>query len=246
VKKLPNKLPNINIFKRFSVRFDQTIRVRDPEISPRDLELPAAESQSPDLITTLENWINEAPEKEIKARVSARREILNAYMKQKAVLDLGDLELTTLPRGVLNYLTELSVIKLECNKLTMLPADLFSGLTELKAINLSNNKLTMLPADLFNGLPKLKAINLSNNQLTMLPDKIFKGLISVKRLSLHNNQLTKVPQGIYDDLIDLLYLNLSGNQFSKQTENQIRELFKNSGVEVSIRKDLIVSYTTSA
>ncbi|MFN7094492.1 MAG: hypothetical protein ACK4M7_03925, partial [Burkholderiales bacterium] len=81
------KLPNINniIFKRFSVRLDQTIRARDPgissrdlEISPRDLELLAAESQSPDLITTLENWISEAPEKEIKARVSAKKEILNA------------------------------------------------------------------------------------------------------------------------------------------------------------------------
>ena len=126
-------------------------------------------------------------------------------------LVINDNQLTTLPTGIFNGLTDLESLTLENNLLTTLPADIFSGLTKLEFLNLSGNKLETLPAGIFNGLINLGRLDLTKNQLKTLPASAFNGLTNLKKLYLSYNQLRTFPAGVFNGLTNLEYLGLNRN-----------------------------------
>jgi hypothetical protein len=81
------------------------------------------------LIGQLEVWVDEAPDGEKGARVTAKSRILDAYNRNLEALNLSSLSLTTLPIGVFNYLTNLQAMNLAGNELSMLQDGVFDGLT---------------------------------------------------------------------------------------------------------------------
>ena len=82
-------------------------------------------------------------------------------------------DLSSLPDGVFDDLTNLHTLALYDNDLTALPDGVFDGLTKLRTLAISGNKLTALSGDVFTGLGGLASLVASNNKLTSLPDGVF-------------------------------------------------------------------------
>lgn len=119
--------------------------------------------------------------------------------------------LTSLPHGVFDSLTNLRMLGLSDNKLTSLSQGAFDSLTNLTHLYLEYNKITSLPNGVFSNLINLQQLYLQNNELTSLPDGVFDSLTNLTNLSLSNNELTSLPQGVFDSLTNLKLLTLYDN-----------------------------------
>ena len=119
-------------------------------------------------------------------------------------------QLTRLPDGVFDGLSNLEVLRLHINGLTQLPADIFDGLSSLKILVLHGNALTSLPAGVFDGLSRLEKLLLFNNQLTALPEGVFDGLSRLSYLRLGNQGwgMHLRGDGVFDGLSNLRFLGL--------------------------------------
>ncbi|ELM2896638.1 leucine-rich repeat domain-containing protein [Salmonella enterica] len=129
--------------------------------------------------TAWQEWERAAPAGESLDRAEMVQEMRACLNNGNAVLNVGELGLTTLPDCLPAHITTLIIPR---NNLARLPA-LPPGLRELIV---SNNPLTSLP-ELPSGLQTLSAYG---NQLTRLPE-LPSGL---KELSISNNQLTSLPE----------------------------------------------------
>ena len=133
-------------------------------------------------------------------------------------LDLGNNQLTTLPLGVFDGLSNLSTLSLNDNRLTALPLGIFDGLSNLSTLSLNHNQLGTgalaagaLPVGVFSGLSNLSTLNLSHNQLTTLPSGTFNGLSSsITSLNLGSNQIQTLAPGLFSEL-GSFFLTLSNN-----------------------------------
>lgn len=109
---------------------------------------------------TLAQWVRAAPAIEVVQRKEAARRISVAYRKHNAVLDLGKLNLTTLP-SCLRDLSSLQILNIRLNRLSSLP-DLPPFLQRLMT---QKNRLLTLPI-----LPAtLRELHAGHNALTSLP-----------------------------------------------------------------------------
>ena len=109
---------------------------------------------------TLAQWVQGAPAIEVVQRTEAARRISVAYRKHNAALDLGKLNLTTLP-SCLRDLSSLQILNVRLNRLTSLP-DLPPFLQRLMT---QKNRLLALPI-----LPAtLRELHAGHNALTSLP-----------------------------------------------------------------------------
>ncbi len=173
-------------------------------------------SQKPISLSQMEHalniWENNITQYNIifrEDKCTAKERILECFQKRDTLLDLGSLNLKSLPEEIGN-LTWLSHLSLYDNQLTALP-DSFGNLTGLSELLLSNNRLSALP-DSFGNLTRLSHLSLYDNQLSALPD-FFGNLTKLSELALSNNQLSALPDS-FGNLTKLIGLNLSNNQLS--------------------------------
>ncbi|ELM1617142.1 hypothetical protein Q3P50_000297 [Salmonella enterica] len=147
-------------------------------------------------------WINDAPSEEVEKRSKAVVRMRECLQYHCPILDLSDLQLTTLPDHLPEHITFLAVIN---NSLTNLPDTLPGGLQQLNA---SHNQLTKIATALPGGLQRLDVshnklthisvplpesmvdLNISDNALSQLPSPLPYGL---RQLEASNNRLTMVP-----------------------------------------------------
>jgi len=77
-------------------------------------------------------------------------------------------QLSSLPAGLFDQLTNLQYLVLDYNKISSLPAGLFDKLTGLHELGLSHNQLSSLPAGLLDKLARLQEIYVDHNPLKCL------------------------------------------------------------------------------
>ena len=129
-------------------------------------------------------------------------------------LDLYNNNLSSLPQGIFQGLSNLQGLNLNRNNLSSLPQGIFQGLSNLQTLSLADNNLSSLPQGIFQGLSNLQGLFLDENNLSSLPQGIFQGLSNLQRLSLGGNNLTSLPQGIFQGLSNLQRLSLGGNNLT--------------------------------
>ena len=110
------------------------------------------------------------------------------------MLGLSGNNLSSLPQGIFQGLSNLQTLRLEENNLSSLPQGIFQGLSNLQSLQLYNNNLSSLPQGIFQGLSNLEELTLHNNNLSSLPQGIFQGLSNLRRLLLQNNNLSSLPE----------------------------------------------------
>jgi internalin A len=137
------------------------------------------------------------------------KKIREAKEKGSIVLDLSDIELTTLPPEI-GQLTNLTTFDLSENQLTSIPPEI-GQLTNLSMLFFYNNQLTTLPSEI-GKLSNLIDLFLYNNQLTALSPEIGH-LNNLTRLYLNANLLTTLPSDI-GKLSNLIELFLNNNQLT--------------------------------
>ncbi|CAM9825010.1 unnamed protein product [Lampetra planeri] len=96
---------------------------------------------------------------------------------------------------------------LERNQLSALPVGLFDKLTQLTYLSLHINQLKSVPRgalhtnQLFDRLMTLKELYLYKNQLKSLTTGVFDKLTQLMKMSLRNNHLKSIPDSLYINTI---------------------------------------------
>lgn len=132
---------------------------------------------------------------------------------QSKTLDLGGLQLTSLPTAI-GQLKHLRILKLDRNHLKSLPIEI-GNLNQLSELTLWKNNLSEVPFGVCS-LIDLVWIDLSENQITHLPEDIWL-LQKVEYLNLSENRLQEIPEE-FKKLENLQRLNLSHNHLNSGTE----------------------------
>ena len=143
--------------------------------------------------------------------VNAAADVTEAHVASITVLNLHNVDITTLNAGDFDGFTALTELKLHHNDLSALPADIFDGLTALTELRLNDNDLSALPDGIFDELTALRRLHLHDNNLSALPAGIFDGLVDLRRIYLQNNALSTLPASIFSNLTNLTILHLHGN-----------------------------------
>lgn len=142
--------------------------------------------------TELNAWVRTAPADELMSRQAAATQLANAFRCKAPVLNLSNLNLTSLPVGMWK-MRSLEHLYLDGNCLTSLPA-LPLGLITLRV---QSNELTALP-DLSKELVMLSA---QDNNLLHCP-RISEKL---EYLAIHGNAHIDIPTFILDSGLNLLH-----------------------------------------
>lgn len=109
-------------------------------------------------------------------------------MKKLSYLRIADTNITNVPKGLPNSLTELH---LDGNKITKVDADSFNGLNNLAKLGLSYNNIITVENGSISDVPHLRELHLDHNSLTQVPG----GLNEHKYIQvvyLHNNKIAAV------------------------------------------------------
>ena len=113
------------------------------------------------------------------------------------------MNLTRLPSGVFDQLTNLRVLYLQLGKLQSLPSGIFDRLTALEQILVFGNKLRSLPPRLFDNNVNLTYVDVQGNQLRSLPDEPVRAPYRVDckncALSANPGSSVLVPLALADD-----------------------------------------------
>ncbi len=139
-------------------------------------------------------------------------------------LDFRSGDLTTLPAGMFNGLTNVTTMSLSMRQLTSLPDGIFDPFTNLTEVEMEMPQLTSLPAGIFDELTNLTTLGFSSLQLTSLPAGIFDELTNLTVLSFYTGQLTSLPDGIFDRLTNLTHLYFSTGQLTSLSDNLFNQL----------------------
>ena len=132
--------------------------------------------------------------------------------------DLSGNNLSSLPEGVFDGLSNLETLWLDGNNLSSLPEGVFDGLSNLQELWLHGNNLSSLPEGVFDGLSNLETLRLDGNNLSSLPEGVFDGLSNLQELWLDYNNLSSLPEGVFDGLSNLQELWLDYNNLSSLPE----------------------------
>jgi len=147
----------------------------------------------------------------LKANPKYLDPILKSFTNNIKILDLTNIQLTTLPEEHLSSLKELIVAYYNTRSTSNINLSSLSSLSSLEYLTLYNIKLEKFP-DSIRNLKNLKYLSLQSNKLITLPD-IIKELTNLKNLSLAYNKLTILPDSI-GKLTKLQYLYLNDNQLT--------------------------------
>lgn len=125
---------------------------------------------------------------------SVRHRLALARISGKRRVNLGELQLTTVPPELREF-RNLTSLMLNGNKLTELPAWI-GEFPELETLDVSYNSLAALP-DQLGELKSLDGLLLSHNELTELPDSMSR-LSQLEGLDISRNQLNTLPDWLPD------------------------------------------------
>ncbi|WP_186649098.1 leucine-rich repeat domain-containing protein [Fluviispira vulneris] len=125
-------------------------------------------------------------------------------------LILGNNYLRTIPKDAFRNLSNLETIWLMENRISNLPLGTFDHSPNLSWISLYNNELSYLDPELFKNVTNLQSIELSNNNFTFFPLNLshFKELISFE---INDNFIREIPENAFDENTKLVNLGFSGN-----------------------------------
>ncbi|WP_181357317.1 COR domain-containing protein [Stenomitos frigidus] len=199
------KLTNATIAEQAGVSADTVGRLLHPERGKRVSEASIVAIAQvlellPEDIVTEDEWQDEH-------LAEAERRIQHALLTNATVLDLSELQLTSVP-ALIGQLIQLTWLDLGHNQLTTVPETL-GNLSNLTTLSLAQNQLMTVPEALGN-LSSLTGLYLHNNQLTMVPASLG-NLSNLTELYLFGNQLTTVPETL-GNLSNLTWLDFSTNQ----------------------------------
>jgi len=143
------------------------------------------------------------------------------------ILDISNLELTTVPQNIKTY-TKLTDLNLSRNNIVSGYNNLRS-LTSLQNLSLASNQLSIIPSDVL-VLSQLLFLDLSNNQFSTLTG--LNSFPNLEWLSLENNLFTQVPTEL-KQISKLLHLNLGRNKITTGYSNlahlkNLQQLFLHS------------------
>lgn len=108
-------------------------------------------------------------------------------------LKLRNNDLTHLPEGVFNQLSQLKSLDLSGNEKLPLTKELAQGLSQLETLKLSGMGLKKVPKEFLQNLPNLKVLDLSHNDLSQLERDDFQGLHSLEELRIEGNKIAALP-----------------------------------------------------
>ena len=146
-------------------------------------------------------------------------------------LDTG--QLTVLPAGVLNGLSNLTHMELINEEgMTAIASGAFDGLTNLTVLGLNARQLTSLPAGILDSLIKLTVLEIITPQLNTLPVGVFDRLTNLTNLTLYGGQLNTLPDGIFDQLTKLTTLALASDQLTSLPDGIFDRLTKLTSLRI--------------
>ncbi|KAM8974307.1 decorin [Pelodytes ibericus] len=122
------------------------------------------------------------------------------------VVELGTnpIESSGIEKGAFQGMKKLSYLRIADTNITSIPKGLPNSLTEL---HLDGNKLTKVDADSLNGLNNLAKLGLSFNSIASVENGSVANVPHLRELHLDHNTLTKVPVGLGEHkYIQVVYL----------------------------------------
>ena len=128
-------------------------------------------------------------------------------------LALDHNDISEIPEGSLNGLTNLDVLKLHDNQINSIAPGVFDSLRILKALTLYHNNIRHLPKGIFSGLTALRKLYLAFNQISELPEYIFANNTLLTELVLNDNNIKEIHPTAFPEMPYLQLLNLSSNDF---------------------------------
>ena len=140
--------------------------------------------------------------------------ISEEQLKQKIILNLDNLNITTIKPGTFDELTNLRFLHLSNNQITTIEYGVFNGLTDLDELLLINNKITTIEPGVFNGLTKFKSLDLAYNYITTIEHGVFNGLTKLQSFNGGYNYITTIEPETFNELTDLRYLYLNNNKIT--------------------------------
>jgi internalin A len=140
---------------------------------------------------------------------SAQKRIEGALYENAKSLDLGALDLMSLPEQI-GLLHNIRALNISYNKFVSLPYQI-GHLQYLRRLDALINNLEHFPPQIIS-LTRLNSLNLSLNKIQTLPDEIDK-LSNLDHLDLSYNEITNLPNAI-GKLSNLTHLNLRGNKLT--------------------------------
>ena len=120
-------------------------------------------------------------------------------------------QLTSIPAGLFNDLSNVTELRFRSRALTTLPPDTFDSFTNVTSMNFIMLQLTSLPDGIFDAFTDLTILEMGANQLRALPDGIFDQLTNLTHLVMEVYQLSALPDGIFDQLTNLTELAIAGS-----------------------------------
>ncbi|BBH52642.1 leucine-rich repeat domain-containing protein [Fluviispira sanaruensis] len=135
----------------------------------------------------------------------------NLETAKKKSLYLHDLKISDL--SPITGFVSLNSLNLSDNNISYLPHGIFDKLSNLKWLILRKNNLKSIPKDAFRNLNKLEMIWLMENQISNLPLGTFDHNPNLNWISLYNNELSYIDPGLFNKVTKLQSIELSNNNF---------------------------------
>lgn len=141
--------------------------------------------------------------------------LLKGLTDKVTSIDLSENNLTEIPDGLFDNMTNLEAVYLNTNYLVSLPKDLFKNNKNLEWINLRSNKLSYVDKDTFAELPALKYLELDNNDIITVEDGALRGDTAMEQFAISGNILSSLPEDLFDSCENVDFINIAGNQFTR-------------------------------
>ncbi len=189
---------------------------------------------------SLEAWEQSLKKSSEKHNITeAKKRILKCIKNQEKLLDLSNLNLTSLPESILKFLYYIHKLNLNSNQLKSLPNGI-CHMTDLLKLNVANNQIKTLPEDIGN-LRHLVSLDLNGNQLTRLPSSVIR-LKNLKSISLRLNKIVNFPTSLLEvttlKTIDLSFNYLKTLPDSINNLHNLKELYLNHNRLTTITEPL--------
>ena len=127
--------------------------------------------------------------------------------------------ITVLPTGSLNKLTELTTLSISKNRINAIFKRTFASQNNLEILNLSLNRIKTIEKHAFDGLMSLQVLNIARNQITVLHGGLFEPFRYLQQLDLSNNHIETTELGLFSRLNMLKELNLSKNNIHEISDD---------------------------
>jgi Leucine-rich repeat (LRR) protein len=134
-----------------------------------------------------------------------------AGLEKLTILNIANLELTSLHPDLLQDLMSLKELYLFRNLIKELDEKVFGYLIKLEILDLSSNKLEYFPEKQFENLRSLKTLYLDRNPIKTLHEKQFENLVNLEVVTFAEAQFTTIPDGIFKNNGNLRTIVLQAN-----------------------------------